>query len=142
MTAKPTIIERLTSRLVETDAGCWVFTGALNAAGYGAIGDRGKVLRTHRVMYEHMVAEIPEGLQLDHLCRNRACCNPYHMEPVTNYVNWMRGEHRVVKVLRDGVCQRGHEMTPANTYRRKSGGVLCRACVLENNRAYRRRRAA
>jgi hypothetical protein len=61
---------------------------------------------------------------------------------VTNRENWMRGEHRVVKVLRDGVCQRGHVLSESGLYRRKAGGILCRVCVLENNRAYRQRRAA
>lgn len=139
---KPTVVERLRARLAYPESGCWIWTGALNKSGYGAIGSGAKVLRTHRVMYEHVVGPIPTGLQLDHLCRVRSCCNPDHLEPVTNYENWMRGEHPVVKVIRDGVCKRGHELTEENTYRRKAGGILCRTCVLANNAAYRRRRVA
>ena len=142
MADKPSVFERLHARLAYPETGCWIWTGALNKAGYGAIGSGSRVLRTHRVMYEYVIGPIPAGLQLDHLCRVRSCCNPAHLEPVTNYENWMRGEHRVVKVLRDGICQRGHEMTEANTYHRKAGGVLCRTCVLANNKAYRDRKAA
>jgi len=142
VTEKPSVVERLQARVVKAADGCWVWTGALNKAGYGAIGSGTKVLRTHRVMYEHLVGPIPDGLQLDHLCRNRACCNPEHLEPVTNHENWMRGEHPVVKAIRDRVCKRGHELTDDNVYVRKSGGILCRTCVLANNAAYRKRRAA
>lgn len=132
---------RLWARIDKTpESGCWLWTGALNGAGYGAVGRDNKVLRVHRVTYELLIGPIPDGLQLDHLCRNRACCNPSHLEPVTNRTNWLRGQHHTAVLLRDGVCRRGHEMTPENTYTRKSGGQLCRACVLENNRQYRRRR--
>jgi hypothetical protein len=133
--------ERLWGRVDKTaDGGCWVWTGALNAAGYGAIGKDNKVLRVHRVTYELLVGPIPEGLQLDHLCRNRACCNPEHLEPVTNRTNWLRGQNPTAVFLRDGICKRGHEVTPENTYKRKNGGLLCRLCVLENNANWRQGR--
>jgi hypothetical protein len=136
---KPTVIERLFARVEKRPHGCWIWTGALNGAGYGAIGSGGKVLRTHRVAYEHLVGPIPDGLQLDHLCRVRSCCNPAHLEPVTNHENWLRGEHHVVKAIRDGVCKRGHDLTTGDVYVRRNGGILCRRCVLANNRAYRLR---
>lgn len=140
MTEKATIFERLFARVVKQADGCWIWTGALNKAGYGAIGGGGKVFRTHRVMYEHLVGPIPDGLQLDHLCRVRACCNPAHLEPVTNHENWMRGQHRVVTVIRDGICQRGHVLAESGSYVRRNGGILCRVCVLANNKAYRDRK--
>jgi hypothetical protein len=119
--------------------GCWNWTGALNAAGYGAVGCNNKVLRTHRVAYELLVGPIPEGLQLDHLCRNRACCNPAHLEPVTNRENWMRGQHRVAKFQR-GECQRGHDQA-THTYTRPSGVSYCRQCVVDRNRETRQAKA-
>lgn len=123
--------ERLWERVdkVSGEAGCWLWTGALNADGYGAVGRDNKVLRVHRVTYELLVGPIPDGMQLDHLCRNRACCNPKHLEPVTNKENWLRGQHHTAVMLRENKCGRGHEMTEENTYHRRTGR-MCRACVL------------
>lgn len=132
-----TVIHRLFLRLVEDENGCWIWTGARNKAGYGAIGDGSKVRRTHRVAYEYLITEIPPGLQLDHLCRNRACANPWHLEPVTNYVNWMRGDQPVAKAIRENTCKDGHEFTPENTYYRKDGSRRCRKCTLSYNRQHR-----
>lgn len=141
MSEKPSVIARLLARLDRREDGCWVWTGALNKAGYGAIGSGTKVLRTHRVAYEHFVGPIPDGLQLDHLCRNRACCNPAHLEPVTNLENWKRGEHHVAKFSRDLVCKHGHDLSVEGAmYTRRNGTKLCRTCVLANNKAYRDRR--
>jgi len=131
--------ERLWGRIDKTgEGGCWLWTRACNAAGYGAVGRDKKVLLVHRVVYELLVGPIPEGLHLDHLCRVRSCCNPQHLEPVTNRENWLRGQHHVAVMLRENKCQRGHEMTPENTYIKKSGGRLCRECVLISNREWRR----
>ena len=81
------LIERVMSRVeMVTESGCWLFTGYLNQHGYGKVGSggkRGPILRTHRVTYEHFRGQIPAGLQLDHKCRVRSCCNPWHLEPVT-----------------------------------------------------------
>lgn len=121
--------ERLWARIDKAAPdGCWVWTGALNASGYGAVGRDSKVLRVHRVTYELLVGPIPDGLQLDHLCRNRACCNPEHLEPVTNRENWLRGQHHTAVMLRDGVCKRGHQMTAENTRVRSDGSRCCREC--------------
>lgn len=129
--SRKTFEERLWERIDKTAPnGCWLWQGALNAAGYGAVGKDNKVLRVHRVTYELLVGPIPEGMQLDHLCRVRACCNPQHLEPVTNKENWLRGQHHTAVMLRENKCKRGHEMTEENTYWRKNGGRLCRACVL------------
>lgn len=79
-------------RYVEIDAnGCWIWTAARNRGGYGIIGIELRSALAHRVSYEAFVGEIPNGLELDHLCRVRCCVNPQHLEPVTRYENVRRG---------------------------------------------------
>lgn len=81
--------ERIYPRLVERN-GCWVWTGAARN-GYGAVGVGQRVEYVHRWVYEDMVGPIPQGLVLDHLCVNRLCANPDHVDPVTDAVNKARG---------------------------------------------------
>lgn len=94
----PHLQQRFWSRVTETPGGCWLWTGALCDSGYGRFR-AGTLVRTHRYAYELMVADIPDGLDLDHLCRRRACVNPYHLDPVTRGVNVRRGA-RVIRSLR------------------------------------------
>lgn len=72
--------------------GCWIWTGAPNSHGYAQIKRDGQHYRAHRWMYERLVGVVPNGLMLDHLCRNKMCVNPSHLEPVTNAVNTQRGD--------------------------------------------------
>ena len=72
-------------------SGCWVWLRALNWNGYGLIRHRGRQLRAHRFAYELYVGPIPPALTLDHLCRDRGCVNPAHLEPVTRAENVLRG---------------------------------------------------
>lgn len=80
----------------EVDAsGCWLWLGAINSDGYGRMRDPrtsyGRMMQAHRFFYEQVRSPIPEGLQLDHLCRVRRCVNPEHLEPVTSRENVRRG---------------------------------------------------
>lgn len=105
--------------------GCWLWRGATRPNGYGAVLTGAPV---HRVAYEWMVGPVPPGMDVDHLCRTRACVNPHHLEPVTRVENHRRvAEHGPFALRR--YCRRGHPLTLATTWQRPSDGQLvCRAC--------------
>ena len=139
---RASIEDRLWSRVhVPDDASaCWEFLGA-TVAGYGTLGrgcrGEGNVL-THRLSYELLVGPIPDGLHIDHLCRNRLCCNPDHLEPVTQAENNRRAQEANPRTH----CKRGHEFTPENT-KWIANGRNCRICTAAISRArYLRKKAA
>jgi hypothetical protein len=107
---------------------CWVWDKAKDRDGYGVTQIKRKNLRVHRAAYEAIVGPVPSGLVLDHLCRNRACYNPDHLEPVTNRENLMRGDTAAAKRAAQTHCKRGHEFTSANTYTTSQGNRSCREC--------------
>lgn len=118
-------LDRFFARVAER-GDCWVWTGSVDRGGYGKFG--GKTVSAHRFAYESLVGEIPPGLELDHLCRNRACVNPSHLEPVTRKVNLERARD-----LRT-TCPKGHEYTEENTIRWRNNGRRCRICEQERER--------
>lgn len=116
---------------------CWPWSGATKN-GYGTF--RG--FRAHRIAYTLKRGAIPDGLTLDHTCRNILCCNPNHLDPVESRVNILRGEGVMARHARKTHCPRGHEYTPENTIVMRKGngtGRHCRAC---KNDHYRRSWAA
>lgn len=141
--------DRVMARVVvDEKTGCFNFTGA-KAKGYGrvGVGSRSDGTRhleyTHRVVWEHYNGPIPEGMQPDHLCRNRACCNPDHIEIVTPRENYLRGESAPAINARKTHCIHGHDFTPENTIiDPKTGWRHCRQCTNEWQRARRSRIAA
>jgi len=120
---------------------CWTWKASHFRNGYGAFHPRhGETTTAHRYAYESLRGEIPEGIVVDHLCRNRGCVNPDHLEGVTNDENLRRGAgHR----LRNGMtndCINGHRYTPSNTYTNPNDptDIRCREC----SRIRDRKRAA
>lgn len=125
------------------DEECWPWLASLNDAGYGQIAIDGRPHRAHRVSYELMVGPIPDGLVLDHLCRNRQCVNPRHLEPVTDKINIQRAAPFRAYEQRTS-CPSGHEYTPENTRIDTEGYQRCRTCERRDSLAgyYRRRQGA
>lgn len=114
---------------------CWVWTTRLNDSGYATFTDDGLQFRAHRFAYEMTLGPIPEGMQLDHLCRTRHCVRPSHLEPVTHAENMKRSVagRRVWRSERTH-CNHGHEFSPENTGM-KGGYRYCKVCVRERERA-------
>ena len=114
---------------------CWEWQGHVLPTGYGSLVLAGKNNRAHRLAYEFVKGEIPAGLDLDHLCRNRTCVNPDHLEPVTRRENFLRGMSPAAIVLRTNRCIRGHLLSPDNVYVNPNppNRRFCRACRRERD---------
>ncbi|MGH7474177.1 MAG: HNH endonuclease signature motif containing protein [Candidatus Methylomirabilales bacterium] len=135
-------IESIFDRLIPAYGCCIVWTGSKTSAGYGNVGRKGGTSLVHRLVYEHFRGPVPEGLELDHLCRNRVCCNPDHLEAVTHRENSKRGSAGAVNAARQRAithCPKGHPYDEANTYRSRKGSRSCRQCGRERWHRWHRR---
>ena len=121
---------RLHQKIIVDDAGCWIWQGAKDQNGYGTVAILGsrKIMRAHRMTYELLIGAIPEGLEIDHLCRIPSCVNPIHLEPVTHKENLLRGVSFSGVNARKTHCSHGHEFNEANTRITPLGYRVCRAC--------------
>lgn len=128
------VVTRIRAKVIESNTGCWLFTGCLVRGGYGHIRVAGRSRLVHRVMYEATYGPIPEGLHVDHLCRVRNCCRPDHLEAVTREVNLarslpgQRGQYWGSVERSKTHCPAGHPYDEANTRRNAKGYRWCRAC--------------
>lgn len=123
--------------IIRSDLGpCWTWLGAKGHHGYGRFRVGDKTVSAHRFAYEILVGPIPAGLEPDHLCRNPACVNPGHLEPVTHQMNNQRGDKQNLgKAERSRThCPQGHPYDAANTYIDRNGSRHCRTCNREKNR--------
>ena len=119
---------------VDRNSECWLWQAAISCGGYGFFWDGARQVYSHRFSYELTNGAIPKRLTIDHLCRNRRCVRPSHLEAVPMQVNIQRGENNNrIKTH----CPQSHPYSPENTYRDKSRRRRCRICVLA--RARRRR---
>lgn len=119
---------------VSQGSGCWLWLGAPSSSGYGRTKVDGREVLAHRRAYQLLVGPIPAGLQIDHLCRNRICVRPSHMEVVTNRTNVLRGVGPSAANTAKERCPAGHQYDAANTYIDKRGKRYCRACGRDKQR--------
>lgn len=122
--------ETVMARVTPDANGCWIWTGPQNGMGYGLVKYQGKAWSVHRLTYTWHKGEIAPGLQIDHLCRNPICCNPDHLEMVTQQENMNRGlrNYGLRTVCRNGL----HDLTLPNAIVERQGkrpGRTCRECL-------------
>ena len=123
---------RLSAKVaLDQETGCLNFLGSMSHNGYGQLGvyyeDGKRLVRTHRLAYKLVNGAIPVGMQIDHLCRNRRCCNPAHLEAVTSHENTRRGQSPSARNAAATHCPHGHPYTPINTLV-YAGKRYCWAC--------------
>lgn len=126
----PEVLRQMVLERVRTVGDCWEWTlscASGRGGGYGQLHTRSVRMLAHRASYIAFVAPIPDGLVIDHLCRNKSCVNPAHLEPVTNRVNVLRGAGERIKAHHAGVCKRGH----------RRPGSHCRTCDNDQRREKR-----
>jgi len=119
------VIERFLTKINVVENGCWEWTDFLNN-GYGQFKVEGIILRAHRFIYEYYYGEICPDLTIDHLCRNKRCVNPLHLEQVTNQENTQRAKNDRTH------CRNNHLITAKNTHYAPNGSRVCRDCRKEH----------
>lgn len=135
---------------IEKTENCWNWIGEISPSGYGQLRVKNKSWRAHRFVYTILVGDIPTGLELDHLCRNRRCVRIEHLEPVTRRENILRGVGFIARNARKTHCLRGHPYSGYNlTYTKGRGRYgkpelrfrLCRKCHAIRSMNYKNRKS-
>ena len=125
----------------QVDSGCWYWRCAIDAQGYGVTTIKNGTRLVHRIVYENLVKSVPPGFELDHLCRCKSCCNPYHLEIVTHQENVKRGlagKNTILAAKTMTTCKKGHAWISENIVLRKSGKKLCKLCKRKYERNKRK----
>jgi hypothetical protein len=133
---KEPVLTRMLRKVEDSSrSGCWVWSGAKNAGGYGVVltSERRPAL-AHRMMWQEHFGPIPEGHEIHHKCENRQCVNPHHLEAVTRLEH--RAKHPSYQLAKTH-CPQGHAYTDENTYRYADGRRRCRTCSRDQMRAKR-----
>jgi len=123
------VADRIARHAEIQPSGCWLWTGSVTNQGYGSFRVDGVSTTAHRAAYEALVGPVPAGLVLDHLCRNRRCCNPKHLDPVSQRENTLRspialGALNAAKTH----CPKGHPYNAENTYVYRYPSTTVRRC--------------
>lgn len=145
MAQQEPVEDRIARKYNIAESGCWEWTDRPGTRGYGGLrvgGKKGKWVDAHRIAYLTFVGPVPEGLELDHLCRNRKCINFDHLEPVTRRENVRRGISCIAAHMRKTHCKNGHEFTEANTYTVGGTRRKCRICTNAAVARYTQRKRA
>jgi len=132
------ILSRFWDKVEKTNS-CWNWRAGKNSDGYGTFWI-GKTVSAHRFAYQLLIGSIPKDKEIDHLCRNRSCVNPVHMEIVTNKINVLRGISSPAENARKTYCKNGHPFNEENTINYKDGRRQCRPCKKEYENNYHRAR--
>jgi hypothetical protein len=143
----PAICVKILANIVEQvhpdlDTPCWIWTRFINHDGYGVVWWRTTLYQLKRVSYTNFVGPIPEGMEIDHLCKVRACGQPAHLQPVLHLENFARSDNVSAFVARTGMCQRGHLMEGDNIKIQGNGHRVCRTCRNISKRDYSARNRA
>ena len=128
---------RFCDKVRPLDNGCWEWQSTINHKGYGLFQYKGRNISTHRFSYLIIAACIPRELQIDHLCRNRRCVNPSHMELVTSRENSLRGIGFASVNAKVTHCPKRHPYSEENTYITPQGSRGCRICLRNAKRRYK-----
>jgi len=131
---------RFAPKVERVESGCWIWRAARLSAGYGLFYWNKKYGRAHIYSFETFRFKVPEGLELDHLCRNPLCVNPFHLEAVTHRINMLRGSGAAARNAKKTHCPRGHPYSPENTIphivRGKYIGRVCKICKHAYDKQY------
>jgi hypothetical protein len=121
---------------------CWFWDGPVNRNGYSRTTIDGRTIVLHRLIYQIVKGPLTKAKVLDHLCRERRCCNPDHLQPVTSKENTRRGNSGPGHNARKATCKRGHKLSGANVRIRKRGKSgkerVCKACRREREAAQKK----
>lgn len=131
------MIKRFLSKIFfQGNNDCWIWEASKNNKGYGTFAEKGrKTVMAHRLSYELFRGPIVNGLTVDHLCKNRACVNPKHLELVSHLENLMRGSTVNSSRHTKTHCPKGHPYTKKNTYITRAGYWQCRTCNIERKKS-------